>query len=122
MQVLIIETNEIATLNELIDPKNGCDLLQDFIGNHGGFGENTDSQFKPVHGYIGDDYVEYITSQDNYNWWNAVVANQQEAIDLIAQMADEHGEKVHEIAADAGQTDLEDQASAIIHALNQAFN
>lgn len=66
MQVIIKETNQVATLS-LIDNKTGVNYAADYIGNTGAF----DREFERV----GDDW--YI-SQDDYDWWVNELANAQD--------------------------------------------
>lgn len=112
MQVKIIETDEVKTLTLRL-PDSGVDFVQDFIGNGGGF-ENKDFTHET-------DDVFKATAQA-YKWWNKVISDQQELVDRIGQLKEEHGsEVVNEVLESVGGHDLEDDAAVVNAALDEAF-
>lgn len=115
MKVLIAGTNNVEVL-ELIDRKNGTDSVVDLIGNYDGLG-NADHQFA-----LDQDSGVYNASQDTYDWWAKVVADQSGLAVRIAELNEEHGaDAVQEAIGNSGDCDLEDQAGSINNALDEAF-
>ncbi len=113
MHVRVIETGEVKTLR-LIDPESGVDFVQDFVGNGGGF-ENKDFV------YNHEDDVFEATAQA-FNWWNQVISDQQELVDRIDELKEEHGsDAVNEVLESVGGHDLEDDAAVVNAALDEAF-
>lgn len=113
MQVKVIETGDVKTLR-LIDPDSGVDFVQDFVGNGGGF-ENKDFV------YNHEDDVFEATAQA-FNWWNQVISDQQELVDRISELKEEHGsDAVNEVLESVGGHDLEDDAAVVNAALDEAF-
>ncbi|WP_338465071.1 hypothetical protein [Shouchella rhizosphaerae] len=115
MNVLIKETGIRETL-QLIDRETGVDCARDLIGNYDGLG-------KEDHQFAYDEESEvYITSQENFDWWKRVLDDQQALEDRIAELSEEHGkDKVNEVIRNAGDNELEYQASAINTELDEAF-
>ena len=62
MDIIIKETGE---MKELVT-SNGVDAgaIADIIGNEDGFGNDFDGSIVAV-----DDACNYVTSQDNFDWW-----------------------------------------------------
>lgn len=113
MQVKVIETGDVKTLR-LIDPDSGVDFVQDFVGNGGGF-ENKDFV------YNHEDDVFEATAQA-FSWWNQVISDQQELVDRISELKEEHGsDAVNEVLESVGGHDLEDDAAVVNAALDEAF-
>lgn len=113
MHVKVIETGEFKTLR-LIDPDSGVDFVNDFVGNGSGF-ENKDFV------YNHEDDVFESTAQA-FNWWNQVISDQQELIERIDALKEEHGsDAVNEVLESIGGHDLEDDAAVVNAALDEAF-
>ena len=114
MNVTIKETGAKETL-ELID-SHGTDCAIDVIGNYDGIGSDA-HQFQ-----LDEDTGIYTCTQDTYDWWNRVLAEQQDLTDRIAELSKEYGaEAVQDAIGTSGDCDLEDQAAAINKALDAAF-
>lgn len=115
MNIKIKETGKQETL-ELIDRKTGVYWEGDLIGNYDGLGDG-DHQFK-----YDEDSDTYICSQDTFDWWQKVLADQQELEDRLEELKEEHGnETVSKVLESVGSYDLEDQAAAINAVLDEAF-
>lgn len=99
---------------DLINPENGANWISDFIGNTGAFEDGTFT--------YDEEKDAYIVSQDDYEWWEGIVRQQEELDERIYELKQEHGsEAVSEVVKDAADTDLEDRASAINAALDEAY-
>lgn len=95
---------------------NGLSCVVDVIGNHDGLG-TADHQFN-----YNTELDAYVTTQDNFDWWDRVLADQQALQDRIAELEEIHGsDAVHEAISNSGDCDLEDIAPAINQALDDAF-
>jgi len=113
MNIIIKETGEKETLALIM---NGVDCSKDVIGNHDGFGSD-DHQFE-----YDADIDAYVATQDTFDWWNKVIADQQGLEDRIADLKAEHGsDAVYSAIGNAGDCDLEYHASAINAALDEVF-
>lgn len=112
MKIKIVETGEIETLS-MMQPGNGCDWSEDFIGNAGGFEKD----------FVYDHETGiYTAEQETFNWWDKVVSAHRALEERIYDLKQEHGsDAVHEAIGDAGNTDLEDMPAAINAALDAAF-
>lgn len=111
MQVIIKETNQAATLT-LIDRKTGVNYVADYIGNTGALGREFER--------IGDDW--YI-SQDDFDWWDAVIAKQQQSNDLQAEYLETHSyDELIELLKQLPACDLEDLVSQEIELLQEAIS
>lgn len=111
MQVIIKETNQVETLS-LIDNKTGVNYVADYIGNTGAF----DREFERV----GDDW--YI-SQDDFDWWDAVIAKQQQSEDLQAEYLETHShDELMDLLAQVTACDLEYTVAQEIELLQEATN
>ncbi|MCU6709373.1 hypothetical protein M6D81_11705 [Paenibacillus sp. J5C_2022] len=115
MNIVIVETGAKETL-ELIDRNNGTNCVVDVIGNYDGLGSG-DYQFA-----YDEETGTYACTQETYDWWAKVIADQAGLADRIAELSGEHGkEAVSDVVNSASDVDLEDQAAAVIAALDEAF-
>ena len=113
MKIIIKETQAIETLS-IIDPKTGVDYILDLIGNAGAL---IDGQFE-----WNEDRDAYICDQETFDWWEEVVASNQELVDRTHELVKEHGsETVYEVIHAAGSVDLEEHAANANKALDEAF-
>ena len=112
MKLYIKETGKIETLS-IIDPKNGCDYIFDFVGNTGAF----DREFEKT----DNENVDFAISQADYDWWAKVVADNQALEYRIAELAAEHGYDRVMGAVMGVSSDLEDYAAAANAALDEEF-
>lgn len=119
MLVKIIGSNRIEEL-KLIDSRNGCDWLEDLIGNHDGFGEDELCKFRAVE---DEEYgLIYETDEYNFNWWENCISIIKEKDRIAEILAEEHGwDAVNEVIYQVGSYDLEDQARMEISALFEKF-
>lgn len=100
---------------KIVDSRTGVNYVQDFIGNWGAF---ADGQF--IH---GEQSGTFACSQDTFDWWVKVLADQQQLDERIAELEDANGsDAVREAIGDAGNTDLECMAAEINNALDMAFS
>lgn len=130
MDITILETGSMELLS-VVDPRTGVNYIEDFIGNAGGFGASECDMYSKfvrtddvnvsdiATGYVTDDgttfYFDnfpgdgYVTSQANYDWWRAVVDNEQELQELIekARGMGVTGDDIND-ALDQPQSDLDD--------------
>jgi hypothetical protein len=79
MRVKIKETGEIVELS-LIDPKTGCDCVEDFIGNAGAFNR----EFS-VYDADNDCYIAY---NDDVEWWQTVISVHDHVASVIDAIGD----------------------------------
>jgi hypothetical protein len=79
MTVQIRETGEIIELS-LIDPKTGCDYVEDFIGNTGAFNREF-----AVYDADNDCYIAY---DDDVEWWQTVISVHAHVDSVIAAIGD----------------------------------
>ena len=64
----------------------------------------------------------YICDQETYDWWEEVVASNQELVDRTHELVKEHGsEAVYNAIHEAGSVDLEEHAANANKALDEAF-
>lgn len=112
MKVVIKETGIAETLR--LTDKNGYDYVQDFIGNNGAL---NDGQF-----VYDDEKDAYLVSSDDYEWWSNTIQLHQQLNDKIAELSDEHGsDAVHDVINGVNYLDLDDEAKAMLAALEKAF-
>lgn len=112
MQVIIKETGIRENLT-LIDHKTGMDWVKDLIGNHDALG----SQF-----IKNEEQDAWEVSQEDYDWWESVIANMQKLdnrIERISKMDTE--ENVYEVVAFAGASDLEYHVALVNQELDNVF-
>lgn len=114
MKIIIKETQKIETLS-FIDPNTGVDCIADFVvGNTGAL---IDGQFE-----WDEDHDAYVCSQDTFNWWDEVVASNQELVNRTHELVKEHGsEAVYNAIHEAGSVYLEEYAANANKALDEAF-
>jgi len=110
MKVIIKETGAKEELC-IIDPKTGCDYIADFIGNVGGF---RDFEYN-------EDEDAYETTMATFSWWEKVVSDNQALDYRIADMKEQHGADAVNDVISGVSVDLEDHASAVNTALDEAF-
>jgi len=112
MKIKIIEDGTIESLH-MIDPDTGCDIIDDMVGNFGGH-----EHFKWV-----EDEGYFLSSRENYEWWNRVISAHQQMYNRIAELRCEFGpEAVFFAIGNAGDCDFEDYPAAVNQALNEAFS
>lgn len=101
MKVIIKETGKEEELS-LIDPKDGIDYAADFIDIH----QNGE--------FVYDDEQDaYLTSQDDYEWWAKVIADNQALENRVYALGLEYGYAVDYALADAQLgVDLDNHAAA----------
>lgn len=113
MKLYIKETGAIETLS-IIDPKTGINYIADFIGNTGAFDRGRE--------FEKTDKADFAISQNDYDWWAKVVADNQAIEYRIADLAEEYGyDRVMTILQDVSGHDLGDYALAANNALNEEF-
>ena len=113
MNIFIKDTNKQTNLS-IIDPHNGSDYIQDFIGNTGAL---SDGQFT-----WDDEQSAFVCDQLTFDWWEKVVNDNQKIEDRIRALVDKHGsESVHAIVHSVGNCDLEDYANLVNTELDNAF-
>ena len=113
MKCIIKETGAVEDLS-IFDPKTGLDYTRDFIGNTGALG---DGQFT-----WDDERNGYVCDAETFAWWDTVVRENQALERRIADLAQRHGtDAVYMVVQAAGSVDLEDLASNINAALDEAF-
>ena len=76
MNFKIKETNKIKELS-ITDPKTGCSWTADMIGNHGGL-DNLE---------YSEDNDQYTITQEDFDWWESVISEYQEADDRRYEIA-----------------------------------
>jgi hypothetical protein len=110
MNVKIKETGKVESLS-IIDPKNGVNWINDFIGNYGAL---SDGQFS----WNNEEDV-FEADQATYDWWYNVIKayiNADEVYREYLESLEDEYDKDYVIRAvsDACNCDLEDQPAAII--------
>ncbi len=110
MKIIIKETGAKEELC-IIDPNTGCNYIADFIGNAGGF---RDFEYNE-----GED--AYETTMDAFIWWEKVISDNQELDYRLANLKEQHGAEVVNDVISGVSVDLEDHASAMNTALDEAF-
>lgn len=108
----------------LVDPNNGVDWVQDFIGNTGSFTTDgdepeqgmilaisnwTDEEKEEV-GYPVD--VDYVMSGDDFDWWNNIVNAQDEISELESELIDSSNREEYEDSIN--HNDLEDEINSAL--------
>jgi hypothetical protein len=108
MATKFVVNGEEKTL-ELRNDK-GIDWSADFIGN-------------TAHGMASDEEGRYIASQDDFDWWEKMIADWQHMESVIAEYKERvNGDEVDRIVGDTvGGYDLEDQPRNVIEALKETF-
>ena len=113
MKIIIKETSAIGALS-IIEPKTGLEYIIDYIANSGAL---IDGQFE-----WDEDREAYVCDQATYDWWTAVVADNQALANRIYALEQEHGvDAVWDVIGGVGAVDLGDHAEAVNNALNDAF-
>ena len=89
---------------------NNIDWSADFIGNTN-------------HGMKHDDEGRYIASQEEYDWWENMIAEWQHMESVIEDCKEANDpEEVQQVVNDTmGGFDLEDQPRNVIEALKETF-
>jgi hypothetical protein len=112
MQVRIKETGIIENLS-IVDPQSGVNWATDLVGNHG---------FEGFYSSEAEAYDGWETTQENYDWWEALLVSLERAENRKHALIAEHGSQaVHDALDRACDVDLEDMPSAITNALDEAF-
>lgn len=113
MNVMIKETSNYELLS-MIDSETGINRAIDFINEHDGL-----SQFK-----WSDEEDAFVCSQATFEWWDAVLADNEELEDRIIALTQTYPiDEVYRIAQIASQnTPLINLASKVNAALDLAFS
>ena len=109
MEIVIKETGAVETLL-LIDSKTGCDWFNDLVGNHDGFNDDPEYGFANEKDEDGLDTGRFVTSQENFEWWENIVSEMDDLEKRIVNLSEEFGYyKVKDVVMDAGagNSDLE---------------
>jgi hypothetical protein len=123
MEIVIKETGAVETLL-LIDSKTGCDWFNDLVGNHDGFGDDPEGKFVKETDEDGLDTGRFVTSQENFDWWEDIVTKMDELERRIINLRQEFDYYLVEetvIEAGRGNTDLEYYPSIVHQALDEEF-
>jgi hypothetical protein len=121
MEIVIKETGTVETLS-LID--SGCDWFNDLVGNHDGFNDDPECGFAEETDEYGLTTGRYITSKDNFEWWEDIVCQINDVNNRIDNLKDEFGvERVDEVVyqCNRGNTDLEYYAVELNRWLDDEF-
>ncbi|MNC21863.1 hypothetical protein D3C75_698490 [compost metagenome] len=112
MEIQIKGTSEIKEL--VLFDSNGVNWINDFIGNNGGL--------RPDGIAYDAEHGTYSASEEEFAWWEKVVADQQQLDNRIAELKEAHGaEAVDAVVSGAADVDLEDYAAAVNAALDEEF-
>ena len=123
MEIVIKETGAVETLL-LIDSKTGCDWFNDLVGNHDGFNDDPEYGFAKEKDEDGFDTGRFVTSQENFKWWENIVSEMDELEKRIVNLSEEFEYyKVKDVVMDAsaGNSDLEYYPSIVHQALDEEF-
>lgn len=123
MEIVIKETGAVETLL-LIDSSTGCDWFDDLVGNHDGFGDDSEFQFVKETDEDGLYTGRYITSEANFEWWEDIVCQINNVDNRIDNLKNEFGvERVDEVVyqCNYGNTDLEYYAVELHRWLDDEF-
>jgi hypothetical protein len=90
--------------------KNGIDWSEDFIGN-------------TFHGMASDEEGRYVVNQEDYEWWENMIAEWQRMESVVAEYKEQFdGDEVDRVVNDTvGGYDLENQPKNVISALRDTF-
>lgn len=108
MATIFVVNGEEKTLEILTD--KGIDWSADFIGN-------------TSHGMEIDDEGRYIATQEDFDWWQKMIAKWEKMEEIVANYKERFGrDEVDQVINDIiGGYDLEDQPGRVIDALKDAF-
>lgn len=125
--VNILNSTDSVALS-LLDPENGVDYVGDFIGNYDSFTDNEKSDDKIIIDDSDSEHVwgndsQYFATRETADWWVKVINDQQQLVDRIHELKQEHG---HDAVMDAlsneyGKCDLENEAAVCNQVLDEAF-
>ena len=102
MEIVIKETGEVEELL-LIDSKTGCDWFDDLVGNHDGFNDNPEYGFAKEFDEDGYSTGRFVTSQENFYWWEDLVCKMAALEIRIDNLRNEFGSfEVETVLAEAG--------------------
>jgi len=88
---------------------SGIDISGDFIGN-------------TSHGMASDDEGRYIATQEDYDWWQKVIAAHQEMETAIVAYKETHDpDEVDRVAQDWMGGDLDNEPDQVLMGLKRAF-
>lgn len=102
-KIKIDETDEITTLS-IIDPKSGVDWTNDLLGNCGALRR------------YDDDQEVYLMTQEEYDWWDTLVAAKQASDNRRHKLARQLLERLSDaLMRDLGDVncDLEDEPGQV---------
>lgn len=123
MEIVIKETGAVETLL-LIDSKTGCDWFNDLVENHDGFGDDPDGKFVEETDEDGFDTGRFVTSQENFDWWENIVSQMDDLERRIENLRMEFGSSRVDwfvTESGSGHNDLEYYADAIHQELDDEF-
>ena len=123
MEIVIKETGAVETLL-LIDSSTGCDGFNDLVGNHDGYNDDPEYGFAEENDEYGLTTGRYITSKDNFEWWEDIVCLIDDVNNRIDNLKDDFGvERVDEVVyqCNRGNTDLEHYAVELNRWLDDEF-
>ena len=123
MEIVIKETGVVETLL-LIDNSTGCDCFNDLVGNHDGFNDDPECGFAKEKDEDGFYTGRYITSKDNFEWWEDIVCQIDNVNNRIDNLKDEFEvARVDEVVyqCNYGNTDLEYYAVELNRWLDDEF-
>lgn len=123
MEIVIKETGAVETLL-LIDSKTGCDWFNDLVGNHDGYNDDPEYGFAEEKDEDGLDTGRFVTSQENFDWWENIVSQMDDLERRIENLRMEFGgSRVDWIVMESGggYVDLENYTDVIHQALDEEF-
>ena len=123
MEIVIKETGAVETLL-LIDSKTGCDWFNDLVGNHDGYNDDPEYGFAEEKDEDGLDTGRFVTSQENFDWWENIVSQMDDLERRIENLRMEFGgSRVDWIVMESGSgyVDLENYTDVIHQALDEEF-
>lgn len=123
MKIWLHDRKDRKELN-LVDPNNGVDWVQDFIGNTGSFTTDGDKpepgmilavsnwfdEQKEELGYPID--VDYVMGGDDFDWWENIVNAQEEVHELESELIDSSNREEYEDSIN--HNDLEDEINSAL--------
>ena len=121
MEIVIKETGAVETLL-LIDSKTGCDWFNDLARNHDGYSDDPEYGFAEETDEDGLETGRFVTSQENFDWWENIVSNMDDLERRIENLRMEFGgSRVDWIVMESGSgyVDLENYTDVIHQALDE---
>lgn len=107
----ILVNNQVETLS-LIDPNTGCDWVNDFIGNAGGFNQ-----------FVWNDELDvFICTEEDFYWWKNIIEQQQSLSEKIYSYSKKYGYDAVMNVINDYDVEFEDYAAIICDALDEVFS